>query len=475
MTDSKNLNSQASHKVLIIDLIGMTLNSTGVADYSEVAKYIRESGCQFHLGEINQQTQYANDCIHFFYQPNLSTEDEILAQTDCAQYDAVIAAATFIPANAIFNLGGVRIGAGTGNMGANSWGAGNGLGGVAPLMNTPSFNSIATAQAAFKALLSILPDLAVDEMHSLVAQGNFDTGKDLAKYPSNKLEGKRIAVIGYGNIGRQVAKLAKAFGMQVCVYARAKHQQWIESEGFEYASSIIEAAKDADVLSPHTGLGSFNPDNGCYSNAGIINDQVFSVMNQNSVLINYDRGEVVDINALDRALSANKICFAAIDADIFKDPITQTLSGPMLAYHNIYQRHSNKMQLLPHAAADTEHVSRVEGAKQAIDQILQVILHKKVTNLVGDLPAGYIDAGTKTVKGVGKVIAKDFSKLTALQLQTLKEASTAQADFWQAMASSTEQQREQFIAQHAESLLLNANRYTTLLAEYGLQGPFDNN
>jgi hypothetical protein len=133
------------------------------------------------------------------------------------------------------------------------------------------------------------------------------------------------------------------------------------------------------------------------------------------------------------------------------------------------------MQLLPHAAADTEHVSRVEGAKQAIDQILQVILHKKVTNLVGDLPAGYIDAGTKTVKGVGKVIAKDFSKLTALQLQTLKEASTAQADFWQAMASSTEQQREQFIAQHAESLLLNANRYTTLLAEYGLQGPFDNN
>jgi lactate dehydrogenase-like 2-hydroxyacid dehydrogenase len=474
MTDFDTNHTQPNYKVLIIDLIGMTFDASGEADYSEVAAYIRSLGCEFHLGMICNETSYQSSIVHFFYQPNLSRADEILEQTSSAQFEAVIAAATFIPSDAIFNFGGVRIGAGTGNMGANSWGAGNGIGAIAPLMNTPSFNSRATAQAAFKALLSVLPDLAVDEMHQLVVQGNFDTGKDLAKFPTSKLEGKKLAVIGYGNIGREVAKLGKAFGMNVCIYARKKHQIWIKSEGFEYANSIIEAAKGADVLSPHTGLGTLNPDSGRYTNANIINDEVFSVMNHNSVLINYDRGEVVDINALDRALSSGKIRFATIDADIFKNPATQQLSGPMLPYYNIYHKHSSKMQLLPHAAADTEHVSRVEGAKQAVDQILQVILDKKVTNLVGDLPAGYNNGGAKTVKGVGKVVPKDINSLTASQIQMLKEASAVQTNFWQTMASATVKQRDQLISKHGADFLLNANAYTTLLAEYGLQGPFEN-
>lgn len=474
MTNFNDNRPQANYKVLIIDLIGMTFDASGNADYSEVAAYIRSRGCEFHLGKICKKTSYQSNTVHFFYQPHLSRADEILEQTSSAQFDAVIAAATFIPSEAVFNFGGVRIGAGTANMGANSWGAGNGIGALAPLMNTPSFNSRATAQAAFKALLSVLPDLAVDQMHQLVVQGNFDTGKDLAKYPTSKLEGKTLAVIGYGNIGREVAKLGKAFGMYVRIYARKNHQKWIESEGFEYANSIIEAAKGADVLSPHTGLGTLNPDTGRYTNANIINNEVFSAMNHNSVLINYDRGEVVDINALDNALSNGRIRFATIDADIFKDPATHQLSGPMLPYYNIYHKHPTKMQLLPHAAADTEHISRVEGAKQAVDQILQVILDKSVTNLVGDLPAGYTNTGAKTVKGVGKVTPNDFTRLTAPQIQALKAASSIQTDFWQDMSRSTEQQREQLLSEHGAKFLLNANAYTTLLTELGLQGPFNN-
>lgn len=69
-------------------------------------------------------------------QNHLSTEEEILRETDQGQYDALIAAATFIPAGAKFRLGGVRIGTGTGNMGSASWGGPNGEGGEAPLMNT---------------------------------------------------------------------------------------------------------------------------------------------------------------------------------------------------------------------------------------------------------------------------------------------------------------------------------------------------
>ncbi|MGB1237429.1 MAG: NAD(P)-dependent oxidoreductase [Pseudomonadales bacterium] len=471
--DVRRDDSERAYKVLIADLVGMKFDAQGNADYSEVASYIQSKGGQFHLGAVDSAPELAKGVIHFFYQPELSREDELLAQTADGQYDALIAAATFFPAASKFEFGGVRIGAGTGNMGSASWGGGNGDGGEAPLMNTPSFNSRATAQTAMKALLKVLPDLQVEKMHELVVAGDFDTGKDLAKYPTTKLEGKRLAVVGYGNIGREVAKLGAAFGMQVSVYARPAHQQWIESEGFTYASSIVDAAKDADVLSPHTGLGALNAETGVFSNAGIINADVFNAMKPGAVLVNYDRGEVVDIDALDSALSSGQISYAAIDADLFKDPESGALSGPMVPYRNIYEKHIGKMELLPHAAADTEHMSRVEGAKQAVDQLFDVIQLRRVTNLKGDLPAGYTSAGAKTVNGVGKVTGSSFHALNAEQLQQLSDSAHQMAAFWGAVnATQDPERRAALLAQYSEQLVLESNIYGTLMAQNGLQGPF---
>lgn len=130
-------------------------------------------------------------------------------------------------------------------MGSSSWGGPDGDGGVAPLMNTPGINSRATAQMAMKALLKVVPNLPVGELHERTVAGNFDTGRDLKDFPTAKLEGQKLAVLGYGNIGREVAKLASAFGMLVCIYARERHRGWVEAEGFEYADSPIKAATDA--------------------------------------------------------------------------------------------------------------------------------------------------------------------------------------------------------------------------------------
>ena len=110
----------------------------------------------FHDGPLLDRNALERGRIHFFFQPDLSTEEELLAATEDGRYDAIIAAATFIPAGSTFREGGVRIGAGTGNMGSRSWGGGDG-GGTAPLMNTPSFNSRATAQMVLKAMLKVLP------------------------------------------------------------------------------------------------------------------------------------------------------------------------------------------------------------------------------------------------------------------------------------------------------------------------------
>lgn len=464
-----------AYKVLVADLVGLKFDSSGQPDHRDVAAYIESRGGVFHLGPIDPNDSLATGKIHFFYQPDLSTEAELLPQTENGQYDAVIAAATFLPTGSVFAEGGVRIGAGTGNMGSASWGGGNGTGGNAPLMNTPSFNSRATAQMAMKALLKVMPDLPVDTMHDQVVAGNFDTGKNLRDFPTEKLEGKRMAVVGYGNIGRELAKLGKAFGMQVSIHARAGHQAWIESEGFEFAPTAEAAATGADVISPHTGLGALDAATGTFANAGMVGDSVLNAMNDGAVLINYDRGEVVDAAALDRALTNGKVRYAGIDADLFKDQATGSLSGPMVPYREIEVRHRGKMELLPHAAADTEHLSRVEGAKQAVDQIYEAIQFKSVVNLKGDLPEGYASGGAKTVNGVGKVVPGNLAGAAAPEQSAddLRRMAEEMAAIWGALAATHDADRRQaLLDRYGARLVENSNRYDAMMELLGLKGPY---
>lgn len=464
-----------AYKVLVADLVGMRFNQDGAPDHQEVRRHVEAKGGIFHLGPIGDEAALEKGRIHFFYQPDLSTEAEILPQTDKGQYDAVIAAATFLPKNSVFPLGGVRIGAGTGNMGSSSWGGGSGAGGEAPLMNTPSFNSRATAQMAFKALLKVVPNLKVDELHRRVVAGEFDTGKHLRDFPTEKLEGRRIAVIGYGNIGRELAKLATAFGMRVAIHARERHKAWIESEGFEYAATAEEAAQGAHVLTVHTGLGPVDPKSGRFANQSLIGIDILNRLADGAVLINYDRGEVVDAQALDAALEKGKVSYACIDADLFRDAANGTLSGPMVPYRELENRHPGKLELLPHAAADTDHPSRVEGAKQAVDQIFDVIQYGVVTNLKGDLPAGYHNAGARTVNGIGTVTGGTLARAAADEdvLRQAREAVETLAAIWGALSSTTDpDRRATLLRRHGAALVRETNRYSVLAERLGLRGPY---
>ncbi len=463
-----------AYKVLVADMVGLRFDAKGRPDHSEVRAYIKAKGGVFHEGPLRQKAKLETGRIHFFYQPDLSTADEILPQTEEGQYDAVIAAATFLPDACQFAEGGVRIGAGTGNMGAKCWGGGNGDGGTAPLMNTPSFNSRATAQMAMKALLKVLPDLPVGTLHDRVVDGAFDTGKNLREFPTEKIEGKRIAVLGYGNIGREVAKLAQAFGMQVAVHARPHHRDWIVSEGFEFAATAEDAARGADVITPHTGLGALNADTGKFTNEGFIDEVVLNALNDGAVVINYDRGEVIDAGALDAALASGKVRYAAIDADIFMDA-EGNITGPMAPYRGIETRHRGKLELLPHAAADTEHLSRVEGARQAVDQIIECIQHKCVINLKGELPEGYVSAGPETVDGVGKVTANRLAGAVVDEdaLQQARAAAERIAAIWGAVSAIEDPDRRgALLERYGKDLVLQSNRYGSLMERLGLKGPF---
>ena len=101
-----------------------------------------------------------------------------------------------------------------------------------------------------------------------------------------------------------------------------------------------------------------------------------------------------------------------------------------------------------------------------------MITLRKVTNLKGDLPAGYTDAGAKTVNGVGKVNQSSISNLETAQVQQLSDSAHQMAAFWGAVNATQDPQRKaQLIAQYSEQLVLNSNLYTTLMQQQGLQGP----
>ncbi len=461
-----------AYKVLIADPIGLKRGPSGQPDISETRAHIEAQGGVFHFGPVSTGSAYQAGMIHFFYLPDLSREAEILEQTADGRYDALIAAATFIPKGAVFREGGVRIGAGTGNMGSLSWGGGNGMGGQAPLMNTPTFNSRVTAHMVIKALLRAAPDLPYKEMHDRVVSGRFDTGRDLKNFPTEKLEGKRIAVLGFGNIGREVAKIAKALGLHVVVCARADYKDWCESEGYEHAGTLAAAARAADFISVHTGLGAAQ--SGLSANAGLLNREVFEQLNDGAVIINYDRGELINTADLGDALASGKVRFVCVDADLFVDS-SGAVSGPMASYLKLQERFPQAFELLPHAAADTDHLSRIEGAKQAVDQIIRAIRYREVVNGKGELPAGYAQAGAHTVPGIGKVSSQRLLSVAAdaKQVAELRETTEKLAAFWSAVSTTREPaRRAELVQRHGADVVLESNRYASIMEALGLKGPY---
>jgi len=463
-----------AYKVLIADMVGLKFDASGNPDYSAVRAYIEQQGGVFHDGPIVEGEALAPG-IHYFYQPDLSRREEILPQTDQGQYDALIAAATFFPKESVFNEGGVRIGAGTGNMGSGSWGGGGGAGGVAPLMNTPSFNSRATAHMAFKGLLKAAPDIDVVALHQRIIDRNFDTGKNLKEFPTEKIEGRRMAVIGFGNIGREMTQIARAFNLEIVVHDGPWCKEWAESEGFTYAASPLEAAQGADFITIHTGLGAPDPNTGKFANENIIDAGVLNALNDGAVVVNYDRGELINAQALDDAMASGKVRYAAIDADMFKNPETGEITGPVAPYIDLEKKYRGRMELLPHAAADTEHISRVEGAKQAVDQIMGVIQYKAVVNLKGDLPEGYTNAGSKTVDGVGSVSSLRLAQAVADGefLAEARRISEQLAAIWASLSTTPNpERRAELLDRYGSTLIMESNRYATLVAGSGLKGPY---
>lgn len=168
--------------------------------------------------------------------------------------------------------------------------------------NVKGYGTHSVAQHVFAVLLSLIN--RPEAHHQSVVQGRWSTQPDFSYWlsPIHELAGKTLGIYGFGHIGRAVARIGAAFGMEVLVHH--KHLLAELAPGMRLVG-IEELFAESHVLSLHVPLNE--------QNAGIINAAVLQRMPQGSYLINTSRGGLVHEADLLFALVHGPLAGAALD------------------------------------------------------------------------------------------------------------------------------------------------------------------
>ena len=161
----------------------------------------------------------------------------------------------------------------------------------APFSNTRSVVELAIAQMIM--LIRNIPDKSA-RMH----QGIWDKSAS----GSYEVRGKKLGIIGYGNIGSQLSVIAESLGMKVLYYDREEKLALGNATKCKRLSELLE---QADIISMHV--------DGRVSNENLIDENAFAQMKDGVIFINLSRGHIVSIPALRQAILSKKVAGCAID------------------------------------------------------------------------------------------------------------------------------------------------------------------
>jgi D-3-phosphoglycerate dehydrogenase len=252
---------------------------------------------------------------------------------------------------------------------------------------------------------------------------------------SFELRGKTLGIIGYGNIGTQLSVMAEAMGMRVQFF---DIETKLPLGNAQAKKSIKEIVSSSDIISLHV------PETNQTKN--LINKSVLKQFKAGSILVNYARGEVVDLEALAEAIKEKHIAGAAIDVfpvepekngDAFSTPL-QGLSNVLLTPHiggsteeaqeNIGEDVSIKLyQYLERGVSNGSHtipslsLPPVDGAHRILH------IHKNVPGVLGAINTllsknkiNIVGQYLKTNDEIGYVVLDVDSKLSKQVKETIR-------------------------------------------------------
>jgi len=173
--------------------------------------------------------------------------------------------------------------------------------------NVPGYATQSVAQFT----LALILELATRAGHYRDAVKNGEWEKSpvfsLLSYPTVELRGKKLGIVGYGNIGQAVAHMARGFDMKILVAARPGTTGPVPQDRI----AVDQLFRQADFISLHCPLTT--------ETKNLINEQSLASMKSTAFLVNTARGALIDETALIQALRNKRIAGAALDV-ITKEP-----------------------------------------------------------------------------------------------------------------------------------------------------------
>lgn len=205
--------------------------------------------------------------------------------------------------------------------------------------NVPIYSTQSVAQHVFACLLQVIHRPL--EHDQAIRDGQWQASGQFTFWlsPLTELAGKQMGIVGFGRIGQATARLAQAFGMQICICSRTRR----DVVGFESATwcEMDDLFSTSDVVSLHC------PQN--ETNKGFVNRSLLSRMKPSAILINTARGGLINEQDLSDCLNEGLLAAACLDVAT-SEPLD--LESPLLEAKNCL--------LTPHIAwTTTEARSRL--------------------------------------------------------------------------------------------------------------------
>lgn len=226
--------------------------------------------------------------------------------------------------------------------------------------NCPGKNSIAVAELAWALILSC--DRRVPDQTAELRAGKWNK-KEYAKAAG--LYGRTLGIVGLGQIGLEVARRGKAFGMKVVAWSRSLTQEKADELGVGYISNLVNVAKMADVISVNVAATD--------DTQHLIGEQFCKAMQPGAYIINTSRGSVVDQAALTAAIRERGV---RAGLDVFADEPaggTGEFSSAIVQEPGVYGTH--------HVGASTDQAQQAIAA-EAVRIVQQYINSGEVPNCV---------------------------------------------------------------------------------------------
>lgn len=248
--------------------------------------------------------------------------------------------------------------------------------------NVPGATVVSVAEHTMALLLALVRNLP--RADTSIRAGRWER----SQLAGRELHGKRLAIVGFGRIGRVVAERAQAFGMEVSAYDPYVAEEALRRTGVAPAESLTALLADADVVSLHAPLTD--------ETEHLIDAEALASMRPDAVLVNTARGGLVDEAALVEALDQGRIAGAAIDVFAEEPPG----DSPLL--------HRDDVVLSPHLGATTAE-AQARAAHMVADAVARALVGELVEGAinvpVGRAPPHHLEPYLNLARHLGRLVS----------------------------------------------------------------------